>query len=564
MNRSGLENISTDVLVVGAGPVGMALAATVSRYGMKATVIECSECTTPYSKAIGIHAITLEKMNTLGLTERLLADGFPMRDYALYDGGRRTMATSFGGLPTAYDFVLGLPQSRTEAHLAADLVSQGVEVLWQHKLIAIQDIGSLTDPQAAAIAQIRCADGSMKEISAKYIVGCDGGRSTTREAVGIGFEGGSYGKAFLLGDVELDWDNNRHELQFHLSRHGYLLLIPMPDGMHRVIAQIDLKWEDFQNRDTRPEAKLELLQRVIDERGPGNITAHSPRWLTAAPFYHRIADVAHKERVFLAGDAMHLVSPLGAQGLNTGLGDAFNLGWKLGYVHQGKADASLLDSYGAERLALADKLIGITSRTTRYITATRWWERFARRAATRALNSSQKVQRDLPALLSGIRQAYDPALLGGVGPASAWPKAGTRLPRARLQGSQGDCDISSLVHGQSFSAIFLLRRLDQMSERLLHAELDRLAGFGHMLRPIVIARETGANWRGIDGVLCLSDPYADVTGQIGDALAATALIRPDGFVAASATGLSADLCIDYFSRTPWETSLLSGGLRHVA
>lgn len=551
MTRRDTDHLSTDIVIVGAGPVGMALGATVARYGMNVLIVESSAGTTPFSKAIGVHAITLERMHTLGLTESLLADGFPMRGYRIYENGRCTMAASFRGVATPYDFVLGLPQSRTEAHLARDLAAQGVTILWQHRMTAIHDFGALEVGGPSAVIEVQRPDGTPMRIEARYVIGADGGRSAVRQAAQIGFPGGSYGNAFLLGDVELDWQGARHDLQFHLSREGYLLLIPMPGGMHRVIAQTDLRWEDFQHRDSRPDARLEMLQQIVDARGPGGIRAHSPRWLTAAPFYYRLAEAAHRDRVFLAGDALHLVSPLGAQGLNLGIGDAFNLGWKLGFVHQGRADMSLLRSYGAERLPVASAVIGTTSRTTRYVTATRWWERMARQVATRWMNDSIRVQRDLPSLLSGIRQRYDPAALTGTPPEGAWPAPGVRMPQARLEGASGSVAAAKLVHGTRFCAVFLLRRLDETTRRAVQAEIGRLHGLDAHLQAIVIAREAGRDIPQIPGAQTYGDPFADLTGDIGAAHAATILVRPDGVVAASSVGLDAGLVRRFFANAPW-------------
>lgn len=559
------QRILTDIAIVGAGPVGMALAATVARFGLKVTLVEASAGTTPFSKAVGIHAITLEKLHTLGLTDALIDDGFPMRDYSVFEDGHRTMSTSFRGLPTPYDFVLGLPQSKTEAHLAQDIQSRGVSVLWSHKLKKIEDIGVLGDPSKPASMTVETPSGGTLTISADYIVGADGGRSPTREAIGVSFPGGSYGKAFLLGDVKLDWDGPRYELQFHLSKHGYLLLIPMPDGMHRVIAQTNLKWEDFQTRGTRPEVTLQMVQDIIDQRGPGGIRAHSPSWLTTAPFYYRLASTANRERVFLAGDALHLVSPLGAQGLNTGFGDAFNLGWKIGHVHTKLADPSLLATYGPERLAIAEKLLSVTSRTTRYITATRWYERIARRIATKWFNGTTKVQNDLPALLSGTRQVYDPKVLLDSKPEGGlWPVPGTRLPGAQLVNKTAGRDIAELVHGTRYTVLFLLRTLTDIQKRTLETEISALRAMDTIVHPIVIARECGSSMPKFDGATFYTDPLASIVGQIGAHDTTSVLVRPDGVVAASCEGLDGGLARRFFDNAPWFSAQHERELSHVA
>src|SRR5690606_31121273 len=204
--------------------------------------------------------------------------------------------------------------------------------------------GDASHADAPAEVVLEHEDGTQECVSCNWLIGCDGSRSAVRDQAKIAFEGGDYGNAFILGDAQIDWGGPKDELQFFLSGKGYMLLVPMPDGLHRIIAQTDRKYEDFQSKD-RPQATLEELQAIVDRNGPGGIRVHSPQWLTSAPFYHRLAETSVKGRVVLAGDAFHLFSPLGAQGLNTGFQDAFNLAWKLAFIEKGWSGVKLLETY---------------------------------------------------------------------------------------------------------------------------------------------------------------------------------------------------------------------------
>ncbi|MFC6521847.1 FAD-dependent monooxygenase [Undibacterium arcticum] len=321
------------VLIVGAGPVGLATAALLRQHGVAVRIIEKNKGPTPYSKAIGIHARTLESMHALGLTEQLIADGHPMHKFRLVEDGRTIMAAGFSNIGSPYSFVLGLPQSRTEQNLLARFQELGGSVEWGTHLTGITSCGNPGMPDAPAVVRVQDADGVEQTISCNWLIGADGSRSAVREMAKIAFPGGDYGNAFILGDVKIDWDGPKYDLQFFLSGKGYLLLIPMPNGMHRIIAQTDQTYEDFQQGE-RPATTLQELQQIVNRNGPGNLRVHSPQWLTCAPFYHRLADTAVKDRIVLVGDAFHLFSPLGAQGLNTGFQDAFNLGWKLAFIER--------------------------------------------------------------------------------------------------------------------------------------------------------------------------------------------------------------------------------------
>lgn len=539
------------VLVVGGGPVGMTIAAMLRRHGLKVRVVERSEGPTPYSKAVGVHAITLESMHALGLSEQLVSDGRPLHRFRIQEEGRAIMSAGFTGIGSPYEFVLGLPQSRTEQRLLSRLQAQGGDVEWRTELVALENPGSTGPGGTPAQAVVRHADGSLETITAHWLIGADGGRSSVREFSGIGFPGGDYGKSFILGDACIDWDGPKGELQFFISPHGYLLLVPMPDGLHRIIAQTERRYEEFQGAE-KPVATLAELQAIVDRNGPGGIRVHSPAWLTCAPFYHRCADTPLKGRVLLAGDAFHLYSPLGAQGLNTGFQDCFNLAWKLAFIEQGWAGPELLETYSEERLAMVRRIGEMTAKTTRYITSTEPMERQMRQDLTSLLNDTPRVQQQLPRLLAGVLQSYGPqARLSGHSEPGL-PAAGGRIPHAWLPDGLGYRPIASLVHGVSFTLLLLRSAADPASLAALQrfSAAAQQAGLP-FLQICVVTREPAAFGDSLPaGVRLIEDRLGEIGLRLGcQGLPdgeASVLVRPDGYCAYSARGWDFDALTGYF------------------
>lgn len=545
MNKRDLKHIS--IAIIGAGPVGLTIAAVLRIHGIDVRVIERNGTFTPYSKAIGIHARTLEAMHCLGISDQLIADGHPMHAFRLVEGGKSILSASFGGIDSAYNFVLGLPQNRTERRLVERLGLLGGKVDWQTTLIDIEDVG---DTEKPALLRIRDKTGRETTLTANWLIGADGSRSTVRELADIDFPGGDYGKAFILGDVKIDWNGPRNDLQFFLSPHGYLLVVPMPEGMHRIIAQTQLTYDEFQQRD-RPIATLNELQAIVDKNGPGGIRVHSPQWLTCAPFYHREAVTSTKGRVLLAGDAFHLFSPLGAQGLNTGFQDAFNVAWKLAYVEKGWADRSLINSYEIERHAIARKIAALTKRTTHFITEIRPLHRLARHWLTRAYNRTDRAQRALPMLLAGLMQGYgqDSPLSGQT--AEGLPVAGGRIPHAWLPVSGGYEPLAARIHGKLFTLMLTCNQFDANTMLELRKFAQKITAQKYpYLQLIIIARETTNVCTNdfIQPFTIIDDHLGSLSKALGNPPRAMILVRPDGYCALSADKWSFDTIDEYFSK----------------
>jgi 2-polyprenyl-6-methoxyphenol hydroxylase-like FAD-dependent oxidoreductase len=518
------------------------------RHGIKVRLIERAKGPTTFSKAVGIHARTLESMHALGITEKMISDGHPMQSFRVNEGGSPIMSAGFNGIGSPYEFVLGLPQSSTERNLLSRLQTLGGNVEWQTRLVSVKSVGGQPGSVGdLAEVVIEHADGSMEGVRCQWLIGADGSRSSVRELAGIDFPGGDYGNAFILGDAQIEWAGAKDQLQFFLSGNGYLLLVPMPGGLHRIIAQTGRTYEDFQ-KSNKPTATLEDLQSIVDRNGPGGIRVHSPQWLTCAPFYHRCASTAVKHRVVLAGDAFHLFSPLGAQGLNTGFLDVFNLAWKIAFVERGWAEPTLLQTYDTERQTIANLIGKVTAKTTRYITATHPLRRLIRRNLTRRMNATAKVQQQLPRLLAGLLQSYGPSAELSGPSASNMPASGGRIPHAWVPDGIGYRPLASLIHGVNFTLLLLRPTLNNESVAALHDFYsEEIASEFPFLQCLVVGREI-EDWRERlpKTVRLIEDSLGDVVRQLSAGHGGLVLVRPDGYCALSCEGWPFEEVKQYF------------------
>ncbi|MFD7024898.1 rifampin monooxygenase [Promicromonospora sukumoe] len=331
----------TDVIIAGGGPTGVLLACELRLQGLRVVVLERDTEPTKVVRGLGLHARTLEILDQRGLLERFLplARQYPVGGFA------GLAAPAPPALDTTYPFVLGIPQPVTEHLLRERAAELGVEVRYGHEVAGIgQDDDGV---------HVDLADGT--RLDARYLVGCDGGRSTVRRLLGIGFPGEPSRQETLLGEVRLTAapetiDAVVAEVRETWKNFGAM---PLGDGLYRLGAPADGVAED---RTTPPT--LDELRAQVRKVAGTDFGAHSPRWLSRFGDATRLADRYRDGRVLLAGDAAHVHPPYGGQGLNLGVQDAFNLGWKLAAEVHGWAPDGLLDSYAAERRPVAADVLG--------------------------------------------------------------------------------------------------------------------------------------------------------------------------------------------------------------
>lgn len=346
------------VLVVGAGPTGLILAAELIRHGTTCRIIDKATGPTPLSKATTMQARTLEMLDDMGAVEQMLGAGTKSHGVNIYHGTDRLLHVSYDELESPYPFLLNVPQSTVEQLLGDFVTSVGLEIEWGTELTGfVQDADGVS-------ASLRHTDGQEETVRAAWLVGCDGAHSVVRHTLEIGFEGKSYTQWFGLADATLRWGLRHDELHGFVHPTGLFFAIPLPgEERFRVVME-----EEEPPDDT--ELTLEDFQAALDQRGPGNATLSDPGWITPFRVNARRASTYRVGRAFIAGDAAHIHSPTGGLGLNTGMQDGYNLAWKLGLVVRGLAEPTLLDSYEAERTPVADAVLGLAGRLTTMLTLT--------------------------------------------------------------------------------------------------------------------------------------------------------------------------------------------------
>ncbi|MFJ1867878.1 FAD-dependent oxidoreductase [Streptomyces sp. NPDC088097] len=363
----------TDVAVVGAGPTGLALAVTLARAGVDFVLLDRLAEGANTSRAAVVHARTLEVLDELdpsgALSAELVGLGIPVTRFQVRDGARPLATIPFDGLPTAHPYALMVPQYETEAVLLRRLRALGHEVHRPHEVVSV-----VQDPDGVTLTTATGAT-----LRAARVVGADGMHSAVREAAGIGFTGSSYGESFVLADVVMDWAPGADEVSLSFGAAGLTVIAPLPGGptaggagsRFRIVATVD---------EAPAEPDLAFVRDLLDERVPGQAVVHSLAWSSRFRVHHRVADRYRAGRLLLAGDAAHVHSPAGGQGMNTGIQDGHALGLALAAGAGSPDPAAALDAYEALRRPVALRVVALTDRMTRVATTRGAVPRAARNA----------------------------------------------------------------------------------------------------------------------------------------------------------------------------------------
>jgi len=338
-----MHDSEIDALVVGGGPTGLAMASDLLRHGVRARVIDRAPGPTNLSRAVVVMPRTLEEFELRGIAQDLVDRGQPVEHFSVYAEGHMILETDFNHLPTRYRYLLSTPQDQTELVLTEHLHRLGGEVEWRTEMLAMEQDGRGVD------VEVKKPDGATERVRAKWLMGCDGAHSVTRKMLGIPFKGAQYKDEWVLGDVVIDWDYPHDRTSAFFTQEGYTAIFPMPEGRHRIYAS--------HAEELGVDPTLDDLQRLVERSCAIPAKLRDPRWLSHFHVHHRKAPRYVKGRVFLAGDAAHIHSPESGLGMNTGIQDAFNLAWKIGLVHAGKARSEILDSYQQERSAEGLKVV---------------------------------------------------------------------------------------------------------------------------------------------------------------------------------------------------------------
>lgn len=358
--------MKTDVIIVGAGPTGLALACQFIRYGVDFVIFDKNETTTPHSKAIGVQARTLEIYEQIGLADKLIEQGTIAGKVRLVAGGKVRGEVEFGEIGAGlspYPFVLFVEQGRHEKILYDFIKASGKDVLWNTEIESfMQDAGNVK-------ANVKNAGGETRTIEAKFLVGCDGAKSFVRRALGLAFEGGTFERMYYVADMRIDWEFSHDAFHGFLMKDSMLAFFPMSgENLWRVVGTFpeefakdegDVLYEEIEER-VKQDAQLKLDVINVD-------------WFSTYKVHTRSVSRFSVGRCFLAGDSAHIHTPAGAQGMNTGIQDGYNLAWKIAMVLKGEASAEILETYNEERLENAKNLLKSTDRMFELAVSPKWF-----------------------------------------------------------------------------------------------------------------------------------------------------------------------------------------------
>src|SRR5213592_4415514 len=350
----------TNVLIIGAGPTGLVLGLWLTKLGVKVRIIDKTAEPGTTSRALAVQARTLELYRQLDLTEAVVARGHRVPAVNLWVKGgaaARVAFESVGSGLTPYPFLHIFPQDQHERLLIERLGAFGVAVERRTELV------SFVNGENGITARLRGPDDQEVGCEAKYIAGCDGARSTVRETIGTGFPGGTYRQVFYVADVEAAGPAVNGELHVDLDEADFLAVFPLAgEGRARLIGTV---------RDERADRADTLTFKDVSDRAINHlkVQVNKVNWFSTYHVHHRVTQHFRKGRAFLLGDAAHIHSPAGGQGMNTGIGDAINLAWKLAAGLASNAPDRLLDSYEAERIGFARRLVATTDRVFSFVTA---------------------------------------------------------------------------------------------------------------------------------------------------------------------------------------------------
>jgi 2-polyprenyl-6-methoxyphenol hydroxylase-like FAD-dependent oxidoreductase len=411
------------VLIVGAGPTGLTAALELSRLGVAVRIVDRAPERSMTSRALGIQARTVELLRVRGVGDELVRHGNPARATALYSEGKRLAAIELHRMPSEFNYVLLVAQSETERLLTEQLNRQGVKIEHGVEMITV------TEHRDGVTAVLRGGDGAEEMLEASYLVAADGAHSAIRKALGLPFVGTSLTQNYVLGDLHLAGEVPEDQLSIFLARNGFLAVFPMGDRRFRFMATDP----DGITGDTG-DPTLADIQLLYDRVAHLPAQLYNLNWSSRFRINSRHMTTLRDGRVFFGGDAAHVHSPAGGQGMNAGIQDMINLSWKLAMVLNGHARPALLDTYQSDRLPVIRQLVRMTERATKAFNSTSPLVHSAITRLAPIVLARSRVQDNAAPRLGQLAASYRDCPIAKAGGRIGPLRAGDRVPDLRVAG----------------------------------------------------------------------------------------------------------------------------------
>lgn len=547
---SSSKSRDVDVLVVGAGPTGLTMACELLRHGITPRIIDKALAPTDKSKAFGIHPRTLELLDNIGIVDTFLEEGNACNAFDMYDCGEPLASVVFDSIESKYPFVLMLAQSDTERMLHEHLKGYGIEVERNTELKRIKQT------EDGVVATIRTPYNSTEEIHCKYLVGCDGAHSVTRHQLNFDFKGAPYPNYWLLADCNIDWKYPTFHLSIFIHPTGVTAYFPLREDRGRLMFEL----EDSPIDEEMALPVMDDVHRLMEERGIQHNGISDPNWLAYFRLHHRMVDKYSEGRVFLCGDSAHIHSPMGGQGMNTGIQDSYNLAWKMALVLKGKSPETLLDSYNTERHKIGKEVVDLTDTATKMATIHNPVISVIRNKMIGVLSKITPVQQKIVSTLTQLEFHYKDSPIveerwfeskevEGYVPHGGDLKAGERFKDYSLQSvdGSGSTELYKLLKGAEHELlIFTGAEPEDMEIEEISKIVESAKQYGALLEThlIIGSEEMPA---GLPQVSSVWIDKGEMHKDFGAAKASLYLIRPDGYIAFRNQPASASDLIEYLA-----------------
>ena len=560
-------NNKTKILIVGAGPTGLTMASELTRHGIPCRIIDQKSGVTDKTKALSVQSRTMEVFEDMGIIDEVLERGRIVSGFSMYSEGKRIFQVTSGELDTPYSFNMLYPQFETERSLYNHLTNLGADVDWNTEVLELEQNEQIK-------VKLQDAKGNMESLEPDYLIACDGGRSFCRKALDIKLAGETFDSEFLIADLTLDWDNPPMKDEWHgyFTDRGFVLIASL-DGKDSWRMVMEVPWDMQDESDTshyeQPTfAEFKQMFERLDAL-PG-IELTEPNWISRFRIHRRIIDRFRHGNVFFAGDAGHLHSPAGGQGMNTGIQDAYNLAWKMALVCRGIGKPELLDTYNTERYPIIKRQVQTTDAAFKMMLLRHPVSRAIRDRLASLLVNIEPIQHRMEQRSSMITINYRnspivdeyrelPLYLGNpikeIAELGVWrdfgeaPHAGDRAPDFVFDSDGAEKRLFEIIQGTTHKLLMFVGNYNEPDFEADFKQRYSLVKqkYGKAIDPVLIHMNE-LPFEAPEGIAVVADDEGELHQRYGAHSHCIYLIRPDGYIGYRSQPAKLDLFLEYCDR----------------